>query len=131
VVEKLGELGVDRLVWLTTDHGQAKAPRREKAHQWAVSALQQSRGAWILEIELRTDLGELPEPVWVVHPGGGSLPPADGSVTLAIGPEGGFSPEEVAQSDAAVGLGARVLRVETAAVVASGLVLHHLGRMNT
>lgn len=131
VVEKLGELGVDRLVWLATDHGQAKAPRLEKAHQWAVSALQQSRGAWMMEIERRTALAQLPGPVWMVHPGGGSLPPAGGSVTLAIGPEGGFSAEEVAQSDAAVGLGARVLRVETAAVVASGLVLHHLGRMNT
>jgi RsmE family RNA methyltransferase len=52
-------------------------------------------------------------------------------VTLVIGPEGGFSPAELAYADMTVGLGARVLRVETAALVATGLVLRLLGRMNT
>jgi len=42
------------------------------------------------------------------------------SVTLAIGPEGGFEPSEIAALDAAgfvpVSLGANVLRFETAAI---------------
>jgi 16S rRNA (uracil1498-N3)-methyltransferase len=47
------------------------------------------------------------------------------SLCLIIGPEGGFSPEEIAKASAAgvqiVGLGARILRAETAAIVASAL----------
>jgi 16S rRNA (uracil1498-N3)-methyltransferase len=131
IVEKLAELGVDRLVWLLTQYGQSGAPRVEKARQWAAGSLQQSRGAWVMEVESRAGLTECPGPVWIVHPGGGPIPAPTDSVTLAIGPEGGFSPEELTQGDAMVGLGARVLRVETAAIVATGLVLHHVGRMNT
>jgi 16S rRNA (uracil1498-N3)-methyltransferase len=55
-------------------------------------------------------------------------------VILLIGPEGGFSQEEVASAQAAnflsVTLGNRILRMETAAVVASALVLYELGEMN-
>jgi len=47
-----------------------------------------------------------------------------------IGPEGGFSNAEAAQAAAAgacqVTLGPRILRMETAAVVLTALVLHHL-----
>ncbi|HYH47250.1 MAG TPA: RsmE family RNA methyltransferase, partial [Thermoanaerobaculia bacterium] len=46
---------------------------------------------------------------------------------LLIGPEGGWSPEERSELAAAgwraVGLGPRVLRAETAAVVAAALLL--------
>ena len=54
-------------------------------------------------------------------------------VSLLIGPEGGFSTEEVAlaQSEGfiSVTLGKRILRMETAAVVASALVLYERGEM--
>ena len=47
-------------------------------------------------------------------------------VALAVGPEGGFAPEEVAAAETAgfrrVGLGPRTLRAETAAIVALALV---------
>jgi 16S rRNA (uracil1498-N3)-methyltransferase len=131
IVEKLAELGIDRLAWLSTEHGRGRPPRMEKARRWALGALQQSRGTWVMDIEAWTDLSGNRQPVWIVHPGGGNLPVAAGPLTLAIGPEGGFTQKELAHGDATVGLGARVLRVETAAVVASGLVLHRLGRMNT
>lgn len=56
-----------------------------------------------------------------------------GEVILLIGPEGGFAASEVqtAQSGGfrAVTLGPRILRMETAAVVASALVLYELGEM--
>jgi len=52
-------------------------------------------------------------------------------VSLFIGPEGGFSREEVDlahQHDIpAVTLGERVLRAETAAVVAVAIILHEMG----
>lgn len=58
--------------------------------------------------------------------------PAGGRrVLILIGPEGGWDPEEVAAARAAgarvVTLGPRILRTETAGVLAAGLVLHALG----
>jgi len=57
--------------------------------------------------------------------------PAD--ISLFIGPEGGFSEEEAAQAQSAsvtpFSLGARILRMETAAVAACAILLHELGEM--
>jgi 16S rRNA (uracil1498-N3)-methyltransferase len=54
-----------------------------------------------------------------------------GRVLLLVGPEGGFSPEEerIAQEQGflPVGLGPRVLRAETAAILAVGLVQYAFG----
>lgn len=54
-------------------------------------------------------------------------------VALLIGPEGGFTTEEVGQAVRAgftpVTLGRRILRMETAAVVGAALVLHRLGEL--
>lgn len=55
--------------------------------------------------------------------------PAD-SLILIVGPEGGFSEEEIAQAKTAgcriVSLGPRILRMETAAIVMPALVLFEL-----
>jgi 16S rRNA (uracil1498-N3)-methyltransferase len=54
-------------------------------------------------------------------------------VNLFIGPEGGFTREEVDQARRhdipAVTLGSRVLRAETAAIVAVAIVLHEMGEL--
>jgi 16S rRNA (uracil1498-N3)-methyltransferase len=51
------------------------------------------------------------------------------SVALLIGPEGGFSEDEVREAEKAgflrAGLGSRILRVETAAVAALGMTMYH------
>jgi 16S rRNA (uracil1498-N3)-methyltransferase len=59
----------------------------------------------------------------IAHPGGVSLsevgPPPE-AITFAVGPEGGFTDEEVALADRAgwqrIGLGPAILRIETAAL---------------
>lgn len=55
-------------------------------------------------------------------------------VTVFVGPEGGFTAEEVAQAQARgvlpVTLGARILRAETAATAAALLVLYELGALD-
>jgi 16S rRNA (uracil1498-N3)-methyltransferase len=56
------------------------------------------------------------------------------AVSLFIGPEGGFPLEEVRLARRlgvrTVSLGRRILRAETAAIVAAALVLHELGDLN-
>jgi 16S rRNA (uracil1498-N3)-methyltransferase len=51
-----------------------------------------------------------------------------------IGPEGGFSREEVERAQTVgflpVSLGPRILRTETAAIVASAIVQSYLGDLN-
>jgi 16S rRNA (uracil1498-N3)-methyltransferase len=63
-----------------------------------------------------------------------SLTPGDKpleSIAVLIGPEGGFTDDEVKQAcengALAISLGPRILRTETAAVVVPALVLHELG----
>jgi 16S rRNA (uracil1498-N3)-methyltransferase len=55
------------------------------------------------------------------------------SVSLIIGPEGGFAEEEVELARRAgcvpVSLGPRILRSETAGIVTAALVMHELGEM--
>jgi 16S rRNA (uracil1498-N3)-methyltransferase len=56
------------------------------------------------------------------------------TVSLLVGPEGGFAEEEIATAEHAgfeiVGLGPRILRVETAAVVAVALVQFATGALD-
>jgi 16S rRNA U1498 N3-methylase RsmE len=116
VVEKLAELGVRSLLWLETRHGSGRVPSKQES--WAVSALEQSRGAWM--IELGSELSEwsdLTRPLAVCQRGGGQ-----GSVTfktVAVGPEGGLVISEIPEDAELVGLGETILRVETASVVAA------------
>lgn len=62
-----------------------------------------------------------------------SLPERPRTVSLFIGPEGGFEPAEVEQARqegaALVSLGPRILRAETAGIVAAALVLYELGEL--
>jgi 16S rRNA (uracil1498-N3)-methyltransferase len=63
-----------------------------------------------------------------------ALASARGSLSIFIGPEGGFTPEELEAAEAAgiipVTLGPRTLRAETAAVVALTMALYELGELD-
>jgi 16S rRNA (uracil1498-N3)-methyltransferase len=66
-----------------------------------------------------------------LHGLGGKAP----AVALMVGPEGGFTDDEVntaCQNGAVpINLGPRILRTETCAIVASALILHELGEMGS
>jgi 16S rRNA (uracil1498-N3)-methyltransferase len=53
------------------------------------------------------------------------------SASVFIGPEGGFSPEEVQRLKESgaifASLGPRILRAETAAIIATALLMYELG----
>lgn len=130
LVEKLAELGVDRLVWLRSRHAAGRPPRHEKARAWAAAALEQSQGAYLMNIEGPVGWGDLGDPVTMVvaDARGGAARDAlapHGALTLVVGPEGGFAEDEIPPGVVRLGLGDRLLRTETAAVVAASLALEH------
>lgn len=123
LVEKLAELGVARLVWLDTQHGKNRVASSGKVFSWVVAAVEQSRGSWLMETsgEL-VGLTGLEGRIVVCHPAGvGSFPP-DVDVVV-IGPEGGFSDDEIAPGATLWDLGSNTLRVETAALVAAARIV--------
>ena len=130
-VQKLTELGVDRIVPMVTARSVvrpgigpgADQPRsQDRLERIATSAAAQSRRLWMPQLSAPTTLSDLArcEPVMAAHPEGGPLHAS--GVLLAVGPEGGWEPSELEMVDATVGLGSNVLRAETAAVTAAALL---------
>ena len=136
LVEKLTEIGATRFVPLVTERSVVvpRESRLEKLQRQVIEASKQCGRNVLVEI------GELtPWPVFagaadqqarrlLAHPGGQQLrqEAAPGDVVLAVGPEGGFTGDEVELAARAgwqvVSLGPRILRVETAALVLAVLV---------
>ena len=131
LVEKLAELGIDRIYWLSTQRGEGRPPRPEKAAAWAQSALEQSRGAWLLEFEGPIEVADLPDlpTLWVAERETKPPPSVVNGGILVIGPEAGFVEGEVPAAANRIALGARVLRVETAALVGATILLDRSGRL--
>jgi 16S rRNA (uracil1498-N3)-methyltransferase len=122
LVEKLAELGVARLLWLETRHSAQRVASASKVVSWVLSAVEQSRGAFLMEtIPDLVGWEELPRPYVVATPAGAPGPPS--ARTVVIGPEGGFAPDEVPPEAPTWFLGPTVLRVETAAVVAAARLM--------
>ena len=118
LVEKLTELGVARLIWLETKHGRDRLASASKVVGWMHAALEQSRGAYLMETsDELLGLGDLEGRVVVCMPGGDTE--ADDFDVIAIGPEGGFAEDELPENARLWDLGPTVLRVETAAIVAA------------
>jgi len=129
LVEKATELGADRLIPLRTtrsvvDPGPAKLERLRKR---IVEACKQSGRSRLMELEKPRDWSRVvSQPFegqrFLAHPGGGSWPRrvSEGPARVAIGPEGGFSEDEVAAALETgwtrIGLGPTILRIETAAL---------------
>lgn len=140
LVEKAAELGVRRLVPLITERSVVEpgAGKLSKARQWAIEAAKQSRNAHLMEIPEPTDWASLHdsseegEMLFVAHPGGQPIaecfhPFASLElVTVAIGPEGGWTNAEIELSQQKrgipVGLGESILRIETAVVAVASYV---------
>jgi 16S rRNA U1498 N3-methylase RsmE len=118
LVEKLGELGVARLTWLAATHATGRPASPRRTGEWAIAALEQSRGAWLLDIEADPRAWEeLESPIVVCDPAGGDDPGAP--ATVVIGPEGGWAEGEIPQNARSWRLADTILRVETAALVAA------------
>lgn len=130
VVQKLTEVGVDAIVAFRAARSVVRwdaARASAAAQRWrrvAREAAMQSRRSRLPEIGEVTTFAEVAARVGkegaVAVPGGG--PPGLDRPTLLVGPEGGWAPDEVGCGLPAVGLGATVLRAETAAVAGAVLL---------
>lgn len=124
LVEKTAELGVARLLWVRTVHTEGRFPPADKAASWAMSALEQSRGGWLMEIGT-TSLADLdPGDLVIADPGGTTVAPI-GRRTLLVGPEGGLEADEIPSGASLLSLGPTVLRVETAAIAGIVSLISH------
>ena len=152
VIQKATELGAARIVPLSSERAVVRLDAGRgsaRAERWRRVAQEAARQCG------RADLPRVDEPVgWdgvlailrdepgrrglLLDPEETALrlgPAARGArrVLIAVGPEGGFSPEERALAQAggmtAVGLGPLVLRTETAGLAALSVVLHVHGEL--
>lgn len=141
VIQKSVELGVASITPLLTDHSVVRldASRLEKKHQqWqaiAISACEQS-GRNIIPIvypacTFESYLKQSPAAhQWILSPTASQSWPTithtNAELALLIGPEGGFSPTELDSAKdhqvQSIRLGPRILRTETAAITALGII---------
>lgn len=131
VVQKLTEVGADRIVVLATERSvvrwEGERARRalSRLERTAKEASAQCRRVWLPELSGPLPLAEALAlaPFSLAHLGGDA--PTLERPAVAVGPEGGWSPAELALGAPLVGLGPSVLRAETAAL-AAGVVLASL-----
>ncbi len=139
-IEKATEAGADVIRPLVCEFNAraetASAMRQERWERIAVEASEQSGRLHLPVVTGPVTFGaaleRLHAPIVIAHPGGVAWPqakallPARGTVVVAIGPEGGFSEREVAAAKThgaiPLSLGANILRTETAALLAVGLL---------
>jgi 16S rRNA (uracil1498-N3)-methyltransferase len=151
VIQKTTELGVADIVPLLTErvipqisqsHMAKKAGRWERLareackqsgratvpHLWSPTPLETFFASW-QRAELKLVLWEGEEARLLRTVLAASEPVV--SAAVVVGPEGGLTPQEVARGEAygflAVGLGKRILRTETAGVVAVALLQYRFG----
>jgi len=156
IVQKTTELGVHEIVPIAAGRSVARlpgaeaAPRRARWEKIAQEAARQCGRADVPAIAAPRSLadavassdGNQPDHLRLALWEGSRGRPlraaladrAPNAVTLLVGPEGGFAEEEIAAAAQSgfeiVGLGPRILRVETAAVVAVALVQFATGALD-
>lgn len=150
VIRMLVELGVERITPIASVRTvrELRGSKRQREHErWeavAVAAARQSRRPWLPRVDPLTDLGGVADDVAagiVPHVGAprglGDVAPSlvdHREVAVAIGPEGGWTDDEVTLWEDAglvpVSLGDSVLRTEHAAFATCAALGYALGRMD-
>jgi 16S rRNA (uracil1498-N3)-methyltransferase len=144
VIQKATEIGVGAVHPFPSERAEGRAPTPGRLERWrriAIEACKQSGRCRIPGIEPGDELPVPPSGRTAVLLDGGehALPlgelltavPRNAEVWIAVGPESGFSADEVdraVQNGWQTGhLGPRILRTETAGLVAASIVLHRWG----
>jgi 16S rRNA (uracil1498-N3)-methyltransferase len=151
IVDKLTQLGVDRIVPLNTKRVVVKIDREKEAgriNRWrkiSQSAAEQSHRSGVPIVDEITEVvdfftnykGPSLKLIPTLEAKGLSLDKVFSNknfdeIVVAIGPEGDFTKEEVRSAENSgfipVSLGKRVLRVDTAAIFIASIIINHLER---
>lgn len=133
MVEKLGELGVDEITFLQTDHSERPRIKLDRLERKAISAMKQSKSGYLMKIhpivrfseflKSSSDVGS--KYLAIVKEGIPSLrqyvSAGDSSIVM-VGPEGDFSGTETQTAEEMgwelISLGRNTLRTETAGLIA-------------
>ena len=143
LVDSLTQLGVTRLVPLVTKRGVAQPTGNamERIQRAVIEASKQCGRNRLMQVGVPTTIHDIgsgavsdgkPVARFFAHPYGETVSISEarfaipGEVQLAIGPEGGFNDEEVAELRrlgwSQISLGKRILRIEMAAVAAASWI---------
>jgi len=142
IVEKAVELGVGSVCFLQTHHAEREKIRIDRFQAVAISAMKQSLQCWLPTVQVQTfpellsSSNAASRPLLLAHEkttdtstGEYSKLAGAPELVLCVGPEGGFSEDEIAQSIQAgafvTSLGPNRLRTETAAIHLLGVIRHH------
>jgi len=131
-VEKATEIGVHSITPIICKRSDRKVVKQERLQKIAVAAMKQSLGAYLPVIhpvcDFSTSLNKIKGTACIAHCQDTNklvidkLSIKDKSISIFIGPEGDFTPEEIkAAANAnvtAVSLGEKRLRTETAGIIA-------------
>jgi 16S rRNA (uracil1498-N3)-methyltransferase len=141
LIQKGTEVGLAAIRPFTAHRSEAGDPSSDRLRRYRRVALEAAKQSGRRSIpEVADPIAALPAPpdgvrAFLLDGGAGSRPlaehaghPRPAAVWLAVGPEGGFEPDEAAALEGSgwrrVRLGPRTLRTETAGIVAAALVLH-------
>lgn len=141
MVEKLTEIGTTNILLVNTERTKPVKLNRDRLNKIMISAIKQSGRAYlpnIIEINKLEKISDF-KPYGTALAGWLNQPPLPHiknnlnginaqKITIAIGPEGDFSPREIewllSEGFVGIGLGPNALRTETAAIVVATLAMH-------
>ena len=123
MIEKLVELNVSKLVIGKTENSQNTRIEADRISNWAISAVEQSGSPFFPDIEVTDEIDFSIFRICFDISGEPINKDTDKVDTFAIGPEGGWSPKELANFEIKYKIADFNLRSETAAVSAVSLIM--------
>jgi len=132
-LEKATEIGIDEITPLFSEHSERKAVKTERFEKILVSAMKQSQKAFLPQLNALVSFHDFiqnnsEKEKFIAHCNDGEKPhlknilKKEQNLLILIGPEGDFSPQEVATAKEngfrEISLGNERLRTETAGIVA-------------
>lgn len=147
IAQKATELGLNKIIFFSSEYTAEKKINIDRIRRITVEACKQCGRAFVPEVEYVNAIDKLPIDKFDIvvfmneHERKNSFSDvtlsrdATKKLALIVGSEGGFSDREVGEicdrGAVSVSLGKRILRAETASVVAMSIAMYNLGEMNT
>lgn len=131
ICEKVTEIGVSEITPVLSARTEKKDFKRERLEKIIIEAAELSGRSDVPKLNEIISISDVPQNVFVFDPKGQSIHNEKNKnilvsqdISVLIGPEGGFSDEELSKFENIVKIGDQILKVETASVcVVSHLLL--------